>query len=256
MSRGGKAGDEVKIAGRSAVLAACRHRLDDVIRLYVLEEHVRLFAPFLERLAASRRAYHVVGPEELERVAETVHHEGVCALVRQKRLPTFQALLRTLEQDRGPCTLVLLENVRNPHNLGAILRVGAHFGVRAVIASGDESLRLTPSLLRTAEGGAEVVDVAVTSEPARALDALTRRGFTAYATSSHVRSSVFDVQFAPRSVLLFGAESEGLSNKVLAYAGQTLVIPGTGEVESLNVATAAAVVLAEVWRGRARARSG
>ena len=80
------------------------------------------------------------------------------------------------------------------------------------------------------------------------LDASKKAGFTTYATSSHKGVSLYEAPLAPRSVIMLGAERDGLSAKLMEGADALLMIPGSGQVESLNVASSAAVLLAEHWR--------
>jgi TrmH RNA methyltransferase len=240
--------DELKVCGLNAVLAIAARRRDDIIRVYLVEERMRELGSLLRWCAAERRAYHVVPAEELARVADTIHHEGVCILARPRPMPTLDELTAALDHERGPACILFLEDVRNPHNLGAILRTAAHFGVRAVLVDRDGALAFTPSLLRTAEGGAESVDVVSIEDRRAALAMLTDRGFTVFATSSHARRSIYDVEVPPRVVFAIGAEGEGLSSALLGLAHERVTISGTGEVESLNVSAATAVLTSEHWR--------
>ncbi|MCK6551623.1 rRNA methyltransferase [Myxococcota bacterium] len=240
--------DELKVCGLNAVLAIAERRREDIIRVYLVEERVRELGPLLRWCAAERRAYHVVDADELERVADTIHHEGVCILARPRAQPSLDALAAALDHERGPACVLFLEDVRNPHNLGAILRTAAHFGVRAVLVDHGGDVSFTPGLLRTAEGGAEAVDVVSIEDPRDALEMLVERGFTILATSSHARRSIYDLELPPRVVFLMGAEGEGLSKALLGFAHERVVVSGTGEVESLNVSAATAVLTSEHWR--------
>jgi len=135
--------------------------------------------------------------------------------------------------------------------VGAILRSAAHFGARAVLLVGGES-RLPPAAFRTAQGGAEWVDVVAAPELAPALVEARRAGFTVCATSSRAGADIYGDELPPRAVVLLGGEAEGVPPAVAREADLALRIPGTGHVDSLNVAAAAAVLLAEHWRRRSR----
>jgi RNA methyltransferase, TrmH family len=239
----------VKVAGLHAVRALAERRRRDIVRVYLVEARISDFGPLLKWCAENKKAYHVVDEEELERIAESIHHEGVCVLAKAKPRLRFGDLAGELEKARGFSSLVYLDGVKNPHNLGAILRVAAHFGVRAILlpARGGRS-RMTAAIQRTAEGGAESVDVVEVDPPIRALETLRRLGFAIYGTSGRGATSLYEARPSRRSIFLLGAEGEGLSGEMLRTCDDVLMIPGTGEVESLNVACAAAVVLGEHWR--------
>lgn len=241
---------ELKVAGRNACRALYDTRPHDIRRVYVTEDNIPFFADALKFCARERIAYHIKTSADLDAVAETVHHDGVLFLARAKpqvELPAVIDGARAMAAARTADTLVLLEDVKNPHNVGAILRVCAHFGVRAVLAAG-QTPALSPAVMRTAEGGAEHVQLVPAGDSLQALAALRGLGYVVIATSSHTDQAVGAVQLPPRAVVLFGSEAEGLSPALLAAAQLKVAIPGSGALESLNVACASSVVLWELWR--------
>lgn len=242
------AADEERVYGLHAALAVFRHRRQDIRRVYIDETRVKAVGTLLRWCAKQRVAYHVVGPENLERVTRSTHHEGICLLARIPKAPSLDELLAQLAA-AGPQRLLLLEDVRDPHNVGAILRTAAHFGVRGALLVGETAPR-SAALLRTAEGGAEEVQLIAVRSVGSALTKLTQAGYTLLATTSHTQRSLYDTTLPERVCVMLGSERDGVSQPLLARAGAVVAIPGTGAVESLNVATAAAVVLAELWRQR------
>lgn len=248
MARGGRGrrSEEVKVSGKHACRALFERWPDRIIRAYITEATIPEFRDLLKYCAQNRRAYHVVEDEELERVSASAHHEGICILARHE-----VADLDDVLAERGPMTLVALDGVENPHNLGAILRTAAHFGVRAVLV--EPQADLTPAARRVAEGGATWVEVITVRDLVEALDALADADFEIVATAGETKASLFEHRFAPRTVVVLGNERDGVSREVRAASHQRVAIPGTGQVESLNVSAAAAVVLAERWRQAAAA---
>lgn len=246
----GKRQREVRVTGRNAVRALFDARPDDVMRFFLVEEAVHGFGEDLRRLARSRKPYRVVPRVELDALAEGTHHEGVCAFAR----PRDEVTLATVLAKPGPLLLVALPGVGNPHNLGAILRVAAHFGVDAVLLE-EEGPRLTAAAARIAEGGAEHVAIVRVPRLEDVLGALRAKGVELLGTSSTADGarSLYATKLGARSLFVFGAEGEGLPPSLLRAMDANLEVPGSGHVESLNVATAAAVVLGEAYRQRAAA---
>ncbi len=240
---------EIKICGAHACSAVAQRRPEDVRRVYITEAMMPSFGEFLRWCASQRLAYHVVEENELERITQSVHHGGVAFIVRQPPPPTLGSLLHRLrgEDPSTPRLLIYLDNVQNPHNLGAIVRVAAHFGADGVLLAGEATSTST-AMTRTAEGGAEFIDVVPVALGQRPLLAARSAGFTLVATTSHGRDSLYGDGLPPRTVIMLGSESHGLAPSVFGLADMTLTIPGSGQVESLNVACAAAVLLAEHWR--------
>lgn len=250
----GRSERDQKVCGQNACRAIFERRPDDIVRAYLLDELREPLGRLLDFLSAKRRPFKVVGEDELEALTESTHHEGICLVVR----PRAPAALREVAAEPAPGGLLLLADVSNPHNVGAILRTAAHFGVRAVLVPAGRE-RLPPATLRIAEGGAEWLDVVPIPDLGAALDLCERSGYALLATSSHSQPlgphgpdgvSVFAARLPPRWVLLLGSESGGLPPQLLARARTRLFIPGSGHVESLNVGVATAVILGELWRRR------
>jgi TrmH RNA methyltransferase len=237
---------EIKVCGRHACRALFERRAAGILRVYLTQELVKPFGDLLHACAELRRPYKIVAPEELERLTESRHHEGICIVASATRPPALADVLAT----RGPGWLVALAGVENPHNTGAIVRTAAHFGARAVLVEGAPR-RLPPVVYRTAQGGAEWVDVVAAPDLASALADARRAGFTVCATSSHAGAPLFAAELPARAVIVLGAEDAGLAPELAQAADVTLQIPGSGHVESLNVAAATAIVLGELWRRHA-----
>lgn len=185
---------EEQLYGLRATLAAARHRGDAIVRAYVAEDLVKRskeVGGLLSRLSSTNTAYHLVSPLELDRIAKTVHHEGIVLLVRARPVPSGEEVLRRLTQSSSKQRaakpwqravqppLVLIHGVRNAHNIGAIVRSAAFFGVRTLFASpGDaaEPLGLySPAAYRMAEGAMEGVElVPLAADAARTPDIVSR----------------------------------------------------------------------------------
>ena len=234
---------EIKICGVNACLAVAERRPDDVRRVYVRESLLANFGAFLKRCAAAKIAYHVIEDAELEKITHSTHHEGVCFIVRE-RPPTS---LRQLLAVSGSRVLVYLDGVQNPHNLGAIVRVCAHFGAAAVLAAGAEDV-VSTAMLRTAEGGGEFVEVASVPTGAEPLLAARAAGYRLIATTARATHDLHALRLPARAIIMLGSESHGLSPAIARLADESVRIPGTGRLDSLNVACAASVLLSEYWR--------
>jgi TrmH RNA methyltransferase len=180
------------------------------------------------------------------KLAASSHHEGVVFEMRRRHEPDLAALLAALPA--GPQRLLWLDGVGNPHNFGAVLRSAAHFGVAAVLLPQDSGLTLSGAAARVAEGGAEAVPVIRLGQEAAALTALAQAGFALAATLPQGGESLYTSTLPERVVLVFGAEASGMAPALVAACSLRLSIPGSGRVESLNIAAAVSVVLGECWR--------
>lgn len=238
--------EEGKIYGVNACHKFFAHRRETLIRAYFTESVAKRFGEVMKYCAAQRLAYHIVPEQEMERICASTHHEGVCFLIRKPAPHSVVSWLKVHGAKPQQAVLVL-ENVGNPHNLGAILRICAHFGVEAVVVNEPGAMN-SGAAVRTAEGGAEYVDVLAFTSLEATLAAFKDAGFDIVTTTSHGGSDLFLSRMPEKALILFGEESAGLSKKALASGDVRVKIPGTSRVESLNVSTAAAIVLAEYWR--------
>lgn len=239
---------EEKYHGLRACEALIHRRAQDIVRVYMTEERGRQFADFLRWCADERKGYQIVGEENLERLTGSVHHEGIAILAREHRRWGTADLVRWLDEKRISGPLVYLDGVQNPHNLGSLLRIAAHFGVSGILGARGDLPPLSPAAVRVAEGGAEFIPVYALTDPIADLEKVKEYGFRIVATSSHQGDSLFTAPLGRRIILVLGSEGEGVSQSIEALADQFVQIPGTGVVESLNVAVAGGILLGEVWR--------
>ena len=237
---------EVRLYGLNAVDAVFRRRPDAIRKLYLVESRIPALKPLLAWCVKHRVGYRVVEEGDLERLAASSHHEGVVADVLRVEPQPLDVWLHGL----GPAALALwLDGVGNPHNLGAILRNAAHFGVSGLLLPSQSDLQLSGAAARVAEGGAEVVPWVRMGDAASDIDALHRAGFVLAATLVEGGEDVFASPLPPRLVWVMGAEQSGMDRDFARRCDRRVSIPGTGAVESLNVASATAVLLA-AWAHR------
>lgn len=242
--------DEVRLYGMNACRAAFAARPEDLRKVYLSEARIGTLRDVLAWCVRQRLGYRVVETDDLDRLAASSHHEGVVFEMRRRAQPTLSQLLAQLAP--GAQTLVWLDGVGNPHNFGALLRSAAHFGSAGVLLPPASPLTLSGAACRVAEGGAEAVPVVRLNAVDAALAELKAAGFVPAATLPHGGQSIYGGDLPQRLVLVFGAEGGGMQRALIDACPLQLSVPGTGRVESLNIASAAAVMLAEAWRRQLR----
>jgi TrmH RNA methyltransferase len=238
---------ELRIYGLNAVHAVFTRRPQAIRKLYLAESRIPALQPLLKWCVANRVGYRVVEEADLHKLAASSHHEGVVADVLRAEPGSMSDWLRELPA--GPQCALWLDGVGNPHNLGAILRSAAHFGVSAVLLPKHSTLAVSGAAARVAEGGAEVVPMVRMGRSDNAIAQLRSAGFALAATLVQGGSDLFATAVPGRVVYVLGAEGEGMDRELAAACDLRLSIPGSGAVESLNVAAATAVLLA-AWRAR------
>ena len=236
--------EEAKIYGENACRVAFEQRPDALVRLYLNEQLAPKFADLMKFLAKSKKAYHIVTDDELEKISGSQHHGGVVLLLKRKPV---RSIATYLQQPKKRDCLLALDGVGNPHNLGAIARTCAHFGISGILMK-EAELLANGAAARTAEGGVEFVEGLHCDSLPLALKLCKDAGYTLVTTSSHGGESLYKTKLPAKVVVVFGEEMFGVSQSVAKAADIALQIPGTGHVESLNVSVAASLILGEWYR--------
>ncbi len=237
--------------GLRSGLAVFERRRQDIRRIG-FDPALRAELPELLRWAASAG---VPCREEDERElglrAQSNQHEGLVLDVLPRRwLPAKE--LATVARASG--LIVALDRVRNPQNIGALLRSAAFFGAKAVVLGAPAPHPgLPPFALRVAEGGAEHLALCRTTDLADTLGRLKSQGVFIIGADAHATGGLETIELptgpeAPACVLVLGHEREGLGPRIKAQCSSLVAIQGSGALESLNVAVAAGVLLADLWR--------
>lgn len=174
------------------------------------------------------------------------HDQGVLADVTAKRMrPLADALA---EPSLAPRSVLLLDGLTTPANVGMILRTATAAGIGGIVVPHQGVATLDPLVIKASAGVAFHAPVLRTQTAAEAAEALTEAGYPLYSLDSGAEQSIFDVDFGDRSAFVLGSESKGLSADVHARIADRFSIPMRREVESLNVASAAAVLSFELLR--------
>ncbi len=249
---------EIKVCGFKAVAATFAVRPKCILRLfYTPEVFGRVgVGEYCRVLAQDRKPYRQVFADELERIAGTVHHGGIVAVTERPALqpPRFGDLA---EWQRAGDPILFLDRIGNPHNLGAIARTAAFFGIKRMLIQRHAQQALpNDAAYRVAEGGLEHVQVYLVNDVLSLAKQLAPH-FLVVGTSSHSGKPV-EAARPPRApgrpvALFLGNEETGLDLKLAGQCELLVRVAGCGAMESLNVSTAAAILLHWITQGRPRA---
>lgn len=207
-----------------------------------------------ENLAASipdtAPSPQIVAPQEITAVLpEGAVHQGFAALVDPLPPVALEDLLARLTGTPKACCLVL-DQVTDPRNTGAILRSAAALGAAAVIVPERRSPPETSVLAKAASGALEAVDMVRVINIARALQTLKDAGFWCIGLEARAPTALSDTDLSGRIALVLGSEGQGLRRLVAKSCDVLAALPMNGPMESLNVSAAAAIALYEAARQR------
>jgi TrmH RNA methyltransferase len=244
--------DELAVCGLNAVLALGQYHPLTINRLFLREDRLKLFTGICKQLAERKRPYKICDNEELERICKTVHHQGVVAMIEEPVIESLSMEDLDLWAEEGKTGLVLY-SVGNDHNLGAIARAAAFFDAGYIILNEkDTEARLSTSAYRIAEGGIEHLTIRKITNTAAFLKDASRKLIT-IGTDPRARRRIGDLSGIVKSAkvkaaaIVLGNEETGLPKEVKDQCSHLLRIPGTGNIDSLNVAQSAALFLHAVF---------
>ena len=248
---------ELAVCGLESVRALAAVRPDAIRRFFYSEDRSREFGKLCQRLAELRRPYRLVGPDELERLSGTAHHQGVVAMMGDQAPKAVDDGLVTAWARSG-ARIVVLDRVGDDHNLGSIARSAAFFGWTGLVLGRDDgAARLTTSAYRVARGALEYLPVYADDSASRLVARIAvavARGAPAMPTIGADHRGAKTIRgyggLGGAVALVLGNEEKGLSPAVRSACSELVRIDGSGSVESLNVSQAAAVFLYELAPGR------
>jgi TrmH RNA methyltransferase len=251
--------DELAVCGLKAALALAEYHPDTINRLFLREDRFNLFTKACKKLAERKRPYKICKDDELERVCKSVHHQGVVMMIEEPVVEPLTSEDLDLWAAEGK-TGVVLHEVGNDHNLGAVARAAAFFDVHFIVVNEhDSEARLSTSAYRVAEGGMEHVTVrkiantaAFLKDAAKAIivlgtDIRARRRIGDLSGIVKDWAARFNAEGRPGIALVLGNEESGLPQDVKDKCSYLVRVPGTGNIESLNVSQAAALFLHEIY---------
>jgi 23S rRNA (guanosine2251-2'-O)-methyltransferase len=230
------------VYGRRPVREAVRAGRRSILELLVTERALAA-EPWLREVTGLR--LQVVPERRLNEAAQTRDHQGVVAFCEPYRYADAYELAKA-ERPLIAC----LDQVTDPHNLGAVCRSAEGAGATGVLITEHKSARVTAAVCRASAGAVEHVQLAVVVNLARYLADVKGNDFWVWAAAGDADTPVWSADFTTGAALVFGAEGRGLRPLVRKACDDAFAIPLAGEVESLNVSVAAGVSLFEAARQR------
>jgi TrmH RNA methyltransferase len=244
--------NELAICGLNAVKAAARYNPQKINRLFLREDRLPLFKDICGQLARRKRPYKICDDEELLRICKDQHHQGVAAMITDAVIEPLTRSDLDMWADEAK-TGVILHAVKNDMNIGAIARAAAFFDVHFIVISEFEGdAMLSTAAFRAAEGGMEHVVVRSVRKTAAFLRDASKTLFT-IGTDPRARLRIRDLPVLMKehakagTALVLGSEETGLPEEVKQYCSSLLRVPGSGNMESLNVAQAAALFMHAIY---------
>ncbi len=185
---------------------------------------------------------------ELDRISGTQHHQGVVAVLEAQKVQEIRTLEDVIAMSSAQSLVLILDQVQDPHNLGACLRTAECAGVDAVIIPKDGACQVNQTVRKVASGAAERMSIITVPNLVNAMETLQQHGYWTYGTSDQATESLYEAQFSGKMVIVMGSEGLGLRRLTADKCDFLIQIPLNGSVSSLNVSVATGVTLFEINR--------
>lgn len=238
-----------QIEGRNAVLEAFRSG-KCVDKLFILDGcqdgPVRTIA---REARKTDTIINYVSKERLDQLSETHAHQGVIAQVAAYDYSTVDEILARAEEKGEAPFFIILDNVEDPHNLGAIIRTANLAGAHGVIIPKRRAVGLTSTVAKTSAGAINYTPVAKVTNIVRTIEELKEKGIW-FVCADMGGETMYDLDLTGPMGLVIGNEGEGVSRLVREACDFTASIPMKGDIDSLNASVAAGVLAYEIVRQR------
>lgn len=244
---------EFTIEGRNAVLEAFRSG-KTIDKLYVLDGCQD--GPVRSIVREAKKAdtiINFVDKERLDRLSTTGHHQGVVAQAAAYEYAEVEDILNAAKEKNEPPFIFILDEIEDPHNLGAIIRTANLAGAHGVIIPKRRAVGLTATVAKTSAGAINYTPVAKVTNISKTIDELKKEGLW-FVCADMDGDVMYNVNLTGPIGLVIGNEGSGVSRLVKEKCDFTASIPMKGDIDSLNASVAAGVLAYEIVRQRSKGK--
>ncbi len=236
------------IVGRQPVIEALKSK-NFVEKIYILYGARGAQINQIKFLASKRKTKVVfLSKQKFRELTPSTTTQGVAALVGEREYSDIDDILRVAEERNEIPFILLLENIQDPRNLGALIRTADCMGVHGIILPKDRSANINQDTVKASAGAVEHMPIAKITNVAQTIEELKSKGLWIVGTSSKADKVLTEFDFNIPLVLVFGQEGQGMRRLTEEKCDFLVKIPLFGKVESLNVSVACGMFLYEIRR--------
>lgn len=240
-----------KIIGIHAAQSALTYSPQKITRVWLnTERSDKRLEALIETLSDLNVPTEKVERKKLDKLADSANHQGVVLEVSLPEELSENELKTAVEHLTETALFLVLDNVQDPHNLGACLRTADATKVHGIIITKDNAVGITPTVCKVASGAAETVPVYIVTNLARTLRWLKGEGVWIIGTAGEAKQTLYQTDFTVPMALVIGAEEKGMRRLTREQCDLLVKLPMLGTVESLNLSVATGVLLYETVRQR------
>jgi len=175
--------------------------------------------------------------------------QGIIAEVDDFMYSKTSEILKSIESKKY-ASIVVLDEIQDPHNFGAIIRSAAASGIDGIIISDKNTVKVNHTVIKTSSGATNHIKISKESNIYTAIEYLKEKGFKIIGTVLNTDKNLYEFNFPEKCVIVFGSEGEGLRKNLIKQCDYLIKIPMVGKIESLNVSVSAGIIFYELLRQR------
>lgn len=233
------------IYGKNSVINAIN--TNRVISIYILKKFNDYKLMFL--IKKNNIRFDIVENNQLNKIANSKKHQGIVAIVKDYQYYQLSELINDGKKKNNPI-IIMLDQIEDPHNLGAILRIADAFNILGVIFKKNNQVHLNATVDKVSTGAINYVKIVLVSNLNNTILKLKKNGYLIVSTDQNSDFCFDKLTYDIPVVLVFGSESRGISNLVKKNSDFTVKIPIFGHVSSLNVSNTLSIVLSHIFFGK------
>lgn len=238
------------IEGRNPVIEAIKSGREIEKILVAKGSNVGSIRKIIAMAKEKKIVVQYVDKAKLDSDSETNNHQGVMAIVSSYSYKSIEDILEVARERNEDPFVVVLDEIEDPHNLGAIMRSAECAGVHGIIIPKRRSVGLTPVVAKTSAGAIEYLPVAKVSNISNAIEKLKENGLWVYGADMKGEDNYYNMNLKGPIAIVVGNEGKGISRIVKEKCDVLVKIPMKGKVSSLNASVATSLMIYEVVRQR------
>lgn len=233
------------IYGRNTVLSALK---ENKVKAIYIADGFSLFS-ILDEIKKQNITAKTSSKQDLNRMAQNGNHQGVVAEIEDYKYASLEEIIKKAKKSQYPL-IVILDGVKDPQNLGAILRSCDAFGANGIILKKNGQVGVNSTVAKVSTGAIDFVPVAMVTNLVQAIKTLKNNGYWIVGSDGSAKQDYREIDYKCPIALVVGSEGEGISRLVLENCDFISKITMVGHVNSLNASVATAVYLAQIFNNR------
>lgn len=243
------------VIGRNPVVETLKFAPDTIKKIIILESITDSKIKEIERNANFKNiTIERISKSSFEQILDKKDKsegisQGIVAEVTEYEYSKTTEILKSLN-DKPQATIIILDEIQDPHNFGAIIRTAVSAGADGIVISDKNSAKVNHTVIKTSSGATNYIKISKEPNIYKTIEILQEHGYKVIGTVLNTSEDMYSFKFPDKCAVVFGGEGEGLRKNIVNLCDNLIKIPMAGKIASLNVSVSAGVTLYEILRQR------